>query len=447
MKRNLLFTLYMFLVLIFLIEIVYIGVLPIYYVLGIVLLFLMIHLYFLRKVAKGKKFKLKLFIICVLIALIDFEIFNIGYKLYSINKDSTVIVVSTRVLNEDKKIEKVGILKNQEDDFVDEYLNDYSYKVIEYTEEKELVQALYNESIDGAVVVETYAAIYDEENFILKTSSINEKKYQLQNDSILKDVKVMKESFNIYISGNDNYGDILSNTRSDVNMVISINPKTRQILMTSIPRDYYVNLGCKNNSLDKLTHAGLYGVDCSVNTVEDLLDIDINYYVKIDFTSLVNVVDALGGVNIYSDIAFTSYPDEVLIKEGNQLMDGATALAFARERHAYEEGDLRRIVNQQTVLTSIIQKASQPSVVFKANKLLNIVANNVDSNIPSQTMNNFIKLGLNFVINGYDIQTQALKGSDGKKQTYSLGSRYVYVMIPNKESLKDIKDKIAEINN
>ena len=167
--------------------------------------------------------------------------------------------------------------------------------------------------------------------------------------SIAKKVKVTKESFNIFISGIDTYGKISSVSRSDVNMVVTVNPKTKQILMTSIPRDYYVTLHGVKGYKDKLTHASLLGIENSVMTVEDLLDIDINYYIKVNFSSVINVVDSLGGVDVYSEYDFTSI-DGYHYSKGYNKVNGEEALSFVRERKAFASGDNQRIKKQNKSL-------------------------------------------------------------------------------------------------
>ena len=164
---------------------------------------------------------------------------------------------------------------------------------------------------------------------------------------------ISKGKFSIYISGIDTSGNISNVSRSDSNTVVTVNTETHQVLLTSIPRDYYVTLHSKN-AKDKLTHSGIYGIAETVNTVEDLLDTDINYYVRVNFTTVIKLVDTLGGIDVNSDYAFTS--GEFNFVKGMNHMNGKQALAFSRERHAFKDGDNQRIKNQQKVIEAIINK-------------------------------------------------------------------------------------------
>ena len=150
-----------------------------------------------------------------------------------------------------------------------------------------------------------------------------------------------------------------------MNMLMTVNMNTHKILMTGIPRDYYVTLASKG-AKDKLTHSGIYGVNETVNTIGNLLDTKIDYYYRINFSSLVNVVDVLGGIDVYSDKTFIPHTNKsIQIVEGVNHMDGAMALAFSRERYAYTSGDRHRIQNQQDVMMAIINKLLTPSVLSK----------------------------------------------------------------------------------
>ena len=185
---------------------------------------------------------------------------------------------------------------------------------------------------------------------ILDTISI-----KIESNVKVKDADVTKESFNIYISGNDIYGNILSVSRSDVNIIATVNPNTHKILLTTVPRDFYVQLHGTSGYRDKLTHAGVYGIDMSVSTMEDLLDLDINYYMRVNFTSLMKLVDAIGGVDVESDYSFRAASGESFVK-GINHMNGKQALAFSRERKAFSDGDRQRGKNQQKVIIAILNK-------------------------------------------------------------------------------------------
>lgn len=246
-------------------------------------------------------------------------------------------------------------------------------------------------------------------------------------------------SFSIFISGIDTYGAINTVSRSDVNMVMTVNTKTNEILLTSIPRDYYVTLhsyGVK----DKFTHAGIYGIKESLRTAQDFLNIDIEYYMRVNFTSLINIVDALGGISIYNGIAFSNRGFSFPVGQIN--MGGAQALVYARERYAYANGDNQRIKNQQTVLAGILNKAMSPAILTNYDSMLNVVMRSCQTSVPTGVVTSIIKEQLNSG-ESWHIRHQYLSGSGSySTRTYSMPGWNLYVMIPNKSSISSARSNI-----
>lgn len=261
---------------------------------------------------------------------------------------------------------------------------------------------------------------------------------------ISKDVDVTKEIFTIFISGIDTTGPVSTVSRSDVNMLVTVNPKTKQILMTSIPRDYYVTLANKGKK-DKLTHAGLGGVENSVATIENFMNIDINYYARVNFTSLVKIVDALGGITVYSPVAFTTLHGGYQIHEGNNEMDGDKALGFVRERYGLANGDNDRVKNQQRVLTGMLQKAMSPAILTNYTSVLNSIEGSFETNMSSSEITDLIKMQLNDMAS-WDIYQIQLTGT-GKMMTggaYMPNNR-LYYMIPNQDSVNECSALIKKM--
>lgn len=261
---------------------------------------------------------------------------------------------------------------------------------------------------------------------------------------ISKDVDVTKEIFTIFISGIDTTGPVSTVSRSDVNMLVTVNPKTKQILMTSIPRDYYVTLANKGKK-DKLTHAGLGGVENSVATIENFMNIDINYYARVNFTSLVKMVDALGGITVYSPVAFTTLHGGYQIHEGNNEMDGDKALGFVRERYGLANGDNDRVKNQQRVLTGMLQKAMSPAILTNYSSVLSSIEGSFETNMSSSEITDLIKMQLNDMAS-WDIYPNQLKGT-GKMMTggaYMPNNR-LYYMIPNQDSVDECSALIKKM--
>lgn len=328
--------------------------------------------------------------------------------------------------------------------------NNVSEKIKINLEEKEdlvtLKESLFKESTDSILLEDSYMSILNEENedFSKETKIIYTFSVKVKSTEISKDVDVSKESFNIYISGIDTYGKIGSVSRSDVNIVATVNPNTHQILLVNIPRDYYVQLHGITGRKDKLTHAGIYGIEKSVTTVEDLLDIDINYYFKVNFTSLESIVDALGGITVYSKYSFTSYIDNYNFKAGYNNMNGSQALAFARERKSFAEGDRMRGKNQQAVIEAIVRKASSFTVVSKYNNILNSVKGKFQTNMDINEILEIVKSQIDSNAK-WNITSISLDGSGSSEYTYSAGNQKLYVMIPDVDSINDAKSKIKDV--
>ena len=245
--------------------------------------------------------------------------------------------------------------------------------------------------------------------------------------------------FAIYVSGIDTYGAVSKTSRSDVNIIIAVNPATNKILLVNTPRDYYVQLHGTTGVKDKLTHAGIYGVDTSVKTLEDLYGIDINYNVRINFTSLEKVVDQIGGVDVQSEQNFSS--GGVQFTAGTNHLNGKQALAFSRERYSFEGGDRTRGQNQMKVITAIIQKMSEPSMVLQANGILNAVNGVFETNMPTSDITKLIRGQLNTAAK-WTVTSTSVDGSGASEPTYSMGAQRLYVMIPNEASLQTARRQL-----
>lgn len=327
--------------------------------------------------------------------------------------------------------------------------NKQEVEVTSYDDTHKLANDLLDGKLDAVLIESSYLSILDESiekddnSFGKLVRVIYDFNILVKTSDVSNDINVTKESFNVYVSGIDTYGEIGNVSRSDVNMVVTVNPNTRQILLTSIPRDFYVKLHGKSGYPDKLTHAGLYGVEMSMQTIEDLLDIDINYYVKVNFSSVVNIVNALGGVDVYSEYDFVSI-DQYSYKKGYNFVHGEEALSFARERKAFAGGDRQRVRDQQALLAAIFNKATSKQVIVKYGKLLDSLNGSFVTNMKTSRLTSLIKLQMaknytwNFVSN-------CLMGEDGSNYTYSAPSFKAYVMIPNDESISYAHDLIGKV--
>lgn len=323
---------------------------------------------------------------------------------------------------------------------------------------------LYNGNIDAVILNESSrGAVYEIEEFnglSQMTKSIHQTSYKTTKSRVVsasdKQVDVTKDAFTIYFSGNDSYGEISENARTDSNMLVTINPKTHRILMTSIPRDYYVPVacaedaadGCPDGQKDKLTHTGLYGIQTTINTIEDFMGVDINYYVRVNFSSLVNIVDALGGIDVKvgKGLAVESfYTDSSLegVTEGENHLDGQRALAYSRERYSYEDGDMQRVKNQQQVLKAIINKVKSPSVLLSYATLIDAVGSALETNMPSDSITNFVKFQFSHGID-WKFESYPMVGNTGMEYSPSLGDN-ASVTYQDKGCIKTAREKIEAI--
>ena len=256
---------------------------------------------------------------------------------------------------------------------------------------------------------------------------------------------VTKENFVIYISGIDTSGKVATKARSDVNILVAVNPNTNKILIINTPRDYYVKLHSKK-AMDKLTHAGIYGIEESVSTLEDFYDIKIDYYARVNFTTFINIVDKLGGIEVDVPMNFCEQDsnrvlDVICLKKGLQTLNGEQALALARNRYAAAGGDRGRIENQMLVLEAIIDKAISPKIITKYNSLLNGVSGSIITNMDQKSFSKLIKNQIRKK-SKWEFETYSVNGSDSNNTTYSTGGARAYVMVPKEETVLEAKYKL-----
>mgnify|MGYP002792679590 CR=1 FL=1 len=292
----------------------------------------------------------------------------------------------------------------------------------------ELADGLIDQSYDTIFVSEAhYTTICSEKkNFRSDTKIIYTVEVEKETKDIVKDVNVTEEPFNVYISGLDTEGSIST---------------------VSIPRDYEIKLPSKQNVLDKLTHTGLYGIEETIASVEQLMGIDINYYVKVNYTTVTKMVDAIGGIDINSDYAFTTHGMGVYyaFNEGENHLDGSMALAFARERKSFSDGDFQRNKNQQIVLEGVLKKAlSSTTILTKYTSLPNAVEDNVEINMSQKDMQKLIKMQMDGMPS-WNIQKQSITGTPDSKICFSTGDYYVAVVDVDQKSVISAVDKIVAV--
>lgn len=322
----------------------------------------------------------------------------------------------------------------------------------EYESLAEQAQALHDGEVDAIVYNEGYTGILEEafEGYAENTKVIYAHSIKSEMENQSSDVEVNDETFTVYISGIDVFGAIETNSRSDVNILATVNPTTHQVLLVTTPRDYYVEIpDISNGQKDKLTHAGIYGVDASMKTLEQLYDTEIDFYARVNFTSLIEIVDALGGVDVESEYAFTTSYESGLVmnvQQGTNHFNGKQALAFSRERLNVPGGDNQRGKDQQAVITAMIKKMVSPAILTGANGILNSVSGNVETNMSESQIQELIKNQL-AETPSWTITSMAATGNGDNQYCYSYSGASLYVMQPDETSVESIKQAIDSVEN
>lgn len=384
------------------------------------------------------------------------------------SKNTVSLIVkaeSTKTDVQDINGSKIGVLKNINKEGTKKSLNDISKQNIGYSTEKfdnvpAMLQALYEGEVDAIILNEAYRSNVSEienyGNFNNETKVIHQTVYytkEANNSLAVSDIT--SKPFTILITGNDSFGALDEVSRSDVNMIVTINPLTSTILMTSIPRDAFVtevcdDYACNYGVEDKLTHTGIYGADTTKDTLENLLDIDINYIFRVNFSSMIDIVDALGGIDI--DVAegmavSRFYSDSTLegVHEGQNHLNGKRALAYSRERKAYLDGDVQRARNQQQVLQAMFKKASSPEIITKYSNILKAVGKAFDTNMTTKEITSFIKYQLQ-ASPSWKFEQYVLKGENTLKVSPELGMEvsavelYAYSIQTASEKIQAVLD-------
>ena len=347
----------------------------------------------------------------------------------------------------DLKDKSIGISNNGTDYNAIKLLNDkIKYNVVKYDNLFDLYDDLLNNKLDCIYIDSNIKMLFDEvvNDFSDKTMIISELNIKSSMESNDEEINDFKDSINIYISGIDTYGSIDKVSRSDVNIIMSINQKKKKILLTTIPRDTYVKLHGTNGPKDKLTHAGIYGINMSVTTLEDFLGIDIDYYVRVNFDTLISTIDAIGGVDVYSDVSFKV--GKYNFNEGYNHMNGKQTLAFSRERKQFSEGDNLRGKHQQAVITGIVEKVtSSKTLLSNYTSILSSLSNSFQSNIDDSIIRSFVKEQLNSM-SSWDVKSISIEGNSSyTRSTYSMPGWNLYVMIPDEETVINARNEINDL--
>lgn len=414
-------------------------------------------------VKRHKTYKLTIISLIIILFVSGIYIYVTNYALATISflgdvfKEAKETDEYYLIVRKDSSYAKIEDIKDKNVHFfqvVDDVKSEVTKKVRITLVNQENLLDLGNKLLDKNVDViltsaTQYSMLGDEiKNFRESTKILYTIKHEVQTNTKAEETgskySVKSGKFNVYISGIDTSGSISNVARSDANILMTINTDTHEALLTSIPRDYYVTLH-SYGAKDKLTHSGIYGINETVKTVEDLLDTDINYYVRVNFTTVIKLVDKLGGIDVYSDYSFTTSDKLYTFKKGYNHMNGEEALRFSRERYAFAGGDNQRVKNQQHVIEAIMKKVlNSTTLLTKYTDILDSLKGSFQTNIAQDDISKLVKDQINNM-SSWTIKSNSLTGTGASSSTYSMGSTKLYVMVPNSTSVTSAKEKIDEV--
>ena len=368
-----------------------------------------------------------------------------------VNADDTAQTI------EDANGYRFGILaeldRENTDEAVTKINEDLGYEIetSEYGNYMQLVDAVEANEIDAFILNAAYMDILvDMEGY----QDVNDRvrsiaEYEVEHKTQVVEKPVQEEdkdsdTFTVYVSGIDSREGLIAKSRSDVNIIMTINTKTKQVLLLNTPRDYYVPLPISRGNRDKLTHAGIYGVETSMGTLEMLYGIDLNYYFRLNFGGFETIVDALGGVDIYSEYAIDTLSG-YYISEGYNHLSGAEALGYVRERYSLPGGDHDRGKNQMKVIKAMIQKMTSTDFLLNYTNVLNALAGSFETSIPMDLISDVVKSQLSDG-GDWNIVSYAVSGSGDTQIPWSMGSP-AYVMWPDESTVETAKSLIQQVKN
>lgn len=430
------------------------------FLVGIVILF---YYLFNRKTKKGI-FPYKTFILSLVLCLFFFvfSFYIVKSKQFINNAFSNTqeeIVMSLVVLKDSKAstindIDKQKIALNKKSDpgesqsFINDLDKKISIELVETNDFNALVNRLFNQEVSAIIINESKRFLIETyyPNFSSDTKIIYQYKITQKIKSTTNDLDITKDTFNVLISGLDTYGDINTVSRSDVNLLVTINPRQHEILITNIPRDYWITLGTIQKK-DKLTHAGIYSINESVTTIEQLFDLKINYYACVNYNSLTTIINVVDGVEIDNPYELGIPNTSFYFPKGTIILNGEQALAFVRERHSLPNGDEDRGRNQQKVLTALIQKLLSPQLLTNYLTILDSLRDSLITNVSINEISVFVKSQLSSMAT-WKIKTTSVTGTGSyTKDSYSIPGQNVYITIPDQQSINAAKKLITDMQS
>jgi LCP family protein required for cell wall assembly len=309
----------------------------------------------------------------------------------------------------------------------------------------ELVDSLYNQKTPAIIMRESYGDVLKDyskyADFKKKTRLLYEVTISSKTVKAAAVRDITRDPFVVYISGSDTRSTTLTTSRSDVNILMAVNPKKRTMQLINTPRDYYIANPAGSGAKDKLTHCGIYGIDNSVQALSELYGTTVNYYGQINFTGFEKLIDEIGGIDVASDVAFTA--SGVSFKKGTNHLNGEQALVFARERHALSGGDNARGKNQMKVIAAVVAKMTGGSAVTNFGGIMGELQNTYKTNMKSSEMTRLMQARLSG--GSWTVEQYAVTGTDSSATTYSMPGTPAYVMIPNDDSVGEARVLIQNV--
>ena len=334
-------------------------------------------------------------------------------------------------------------------------------QTIVYNSVPEMVNALYKGEVKAIIMDSAYVSLLEEfelyADFHTRTKVIHE---VVVEEIVIPPVETKPseppatenkpegmEPFVIYLSGTDSRSGSFKRSRSDVNILAVVNPQTKQILLVNTPRDYYVPNPAGKGVQDKLTHCGIYGVDCSVKALSTLYDVPIKYNAQINFFGFHTLIDVIGGITVYSDIGFNAAGGKYYFPAGPVELDGERALVFARERHGVPGGDSTRGKNQMKVITAVVNKlTSGTTIISNYTDIMNSLQGMFQTNVEMDTVSELVKMQLKDM-SSWNIKSYAVTGKGSNQITFSMPGKPLYVMLPNEASVNHGQTLIDRVLN
>lgn len=430
---------------------------------------------------KGKKGKLlyarrgvgTFISICMVFAgsMITFYVGNLNHTVSAISNDSKVSNVIAVYVQADDEAQEIGEAKDYTYGITEEYDYSNTQKTLEalgelngseittstYQNVDDMVDALYRKEVGAIILNKAYVSILtDEEKYanfeeqmrVLYEYEIveeEEQKETLVQDEPEAPRSVAKDPFIIYVSGSDTRSLSLQTSRSDVNLLAAVNPVTKQVLLINTPRDYYINTAKAPGQLDKLTHCGIYGIDCSMASLGNLYQEEINYYMQINFEGFREFTTAIGGVSVYNEKSFVSYKDNYHYPVGQVLLSGDYALSYVRERKSFADGDNQRGRNQMKVVKAIIEKMKDSSTLLtNYTDILASLEGMFVTNMTTTEMSELVKMQLSDMAE-WNVNSFSVTGTGASKTTYTMPSKRSYVTIPDTATVTKAQELIDKV--